>query len=105
MRVREMRRDNRYATRLDVRVTAVLREYGSSQRFEVDLHDLSLTGFRCRTSFRLNAGQSVSVTIPGLAPLESRVAWVDGFDYGCAFERALHVSVFDHLVRRHRKSH
>lgn len=104
MYARAARRDNRYAARLDVKVSAVLREFGSSQRFEVDIEDLSLTGFRCHTSFRLTVGQIVSVTIPGLAPLESRVAWVDGFRYGCSFDRALHVAVFDHLVRRHRKA-
>ena len=104
MYARAARRDNRYATRLDVKVSAVLREFGSSQRFEVDIEDLSLTGFRCHTSFRLTVGQVVSVTIPGLAPLESRVAWVDGFRYGCSFDRALHIAVFDHLVRHHRKS-
>jgi hypothetical protein len=103
MRTATVRRDNRYATRLDVKVSAVLREYGSSQRFEVDLEDLSLTGFRCCTSFRLSVGQTVAVTIPGLAPLQARVARADGHNYGCAFERALHVAVFDHLVRRHRK--
>lgn len=103
MQARPARRDNRYAARLDVKVSAVLREHGSSQRFEVDLEDLSLTGFRCHTGFRLAVGQAVSITIPGLAPLESRVAWVEGYRYGCSFDRALHVAVFDHLVRRHRK--
>lgn len=103
MYARAARRDNRYAARLDVKVSAVLREYGSAQRFEVDIEDLSLTGFRCHTSFSLTVGQVVSITMPGLAPLESRVAWVDGFRYGCSFDRALHVAVFDHLVRSHRK--
>jgi PilZ domain len=103
MRPQVSRRDNRYATRLDVKLDAALRELGSSQRFDIDVEDLSLTGFRFTTSFRLNVGQMVSVTIPGLSALEARVAWVDGYRYGCAFERALHVAVFDHLVARYRK--
>ena len=103
MRAQAARRDSRYATRLDVRLNAALRELGSSQRFTVDVIDLSLTGFRCETSFNLRVGQAVSVTIPGLAPLEATVAWADGFRYGCAFERALHVAVFDHFVARYRK--
>ena len=105
MRAQAARRDNRYAARLDVKVLAVLREYGSSQRFEIAIDDLSLTGFRCRTNMRLRVGQTVAVAIPGLAPLESHVAWVEGHFYGCAFDRALHVAVFDHLVRQHRKVH
>jgi len=104
MRLRNARRDNRYATRLDVKLNAVLREMGSSQKFTIDIIDLSLTGFRCETAFRLQVDQNVSVTIPGLAPLEARVAWVEGFRYGCAFENALHIAVFDHLVSRYRKA-
>ncbi len=103
MRQQVSRRDNRYAARLDVKLDAALRELGSSQRFDIHVDDLSLTGFRFNASFRLNVGQLVAVTIPGLAALEARVAWVDGFHYGCAFDRALHVAVFDHLVTRHRK--
>jgi len=52
----------------------------------------------------LQVDQFVSVTIPGLSPLEARVAWVEGFRYGAAFENALHVAVFDHLVGRYRKA-
>lgn len=103
MRQQLARRDNRYAARLDVKLDAALRELGSSQRFDIHVEDLSLTGLRFCTSFRLQPGQLVSVTIPGLAALEARVAWTEGSNYGCAFDRALHVAVFDHLVARYRK--
>lgn len=102
MRQQLARRDNRYAARLDVKLEATLRELGSSQKFDIDVTDMSLTGFRFSTSFRLNVGQTVSVTIPGLAALEARVCWVEHFNYGAAFDRALHIAVFDHLVARHR---
>lgn len=97
------RRDNRYAARLDVKLDALLRELGSANRFEIHVTDLSLTGIGFTTSFRLNIDQLVAITIPGLAALEARVAWVSGYTYGCEFERALHVAVFDHLVARYRK--
>jgi hypothetical protein len=103
MRQQLARRDNRYAARLDVKLDAALRELGSSQRFDIHVEDLSLTGLGFTTSFRLNVGQLVAVTIPGLAALEARVAWAEGYSYGCAFDRALHVAVFDHLVARYRK--
>jgi hypothetical protein len=102
MRVAAVRKDNRFATRLDVCLEAKLREVGSSSRFKIAIEDLSLTGFRATTSFRLAEGQTVVVTIPTLAPLEARVAWAKGYAYGCAFDRALHVAVFDHLVRQFR---
>lgn len=103
MRQATAKRDNRYGARLDVKVAAALRELGSASKFEVQIDDLSLSGFRCSTGYRLNAGQSVVITIPGLGPLEARVAWADKTHYGCAFERALHVAVFDHLVAQYRK--
>lgn len=96
-------RDNRRALRLDVRLAAGLREPGSSQRFDVDVIDLSVVGFRCETSFTLTPGSAVFVTIPGLGALECTVAWRRGFTYGCAFDRPLHNAVFDHIVAQHRK--
>lgn len=95
-----MRGDNRYASRVDLRFTATLREVGTAFKFTVDIVDLSMTGFRCETASRVAVGQHVSVTIPGLAPLEGRVAWVDGYRFGCKFEKALHVAVFDHIAAR-----
>jgi hypothetical protein len=96
-------RDNRRGLRLDVRLAAGLREPGSSQRFDVDVLDLSIVGFRCETSFTLTPGSAVFVTIPGLGPLECSVAWRAGYVYGCAFDRPLHNAVFDHIAAQYRK--
>ncbi len=98
-----LRNDNRRAMRLDVRLSAGLREPGSAQKFEVDIIDLSVTGFRCETSFTLRPGQMVFVSIPTLGALEAMVMRRDGFVYGCAFERPLYTAVFDHIVAKHRK--
>lgn len=96
-------RDNRRALRLDVRLAAGLREPGSSQRFDVDVIDLSMVGFRCETSFTLTPGSAVFVTIPGLGPLECTVAWRRGYVYGCEFDRSLHNAVFDHIIAQYRR--
>ncbi len=104
MRIQSVRRDNRYSTRLDVKLNAALRELGSPKKFTIDIIDLSLTGLRFDTAFRLQVGQFVLVSIPGLAPLEAKVAWIEGFRYGAAFENALHVAVFDHLVSKYKKA-
>jgi len=87
--------------RFDVRFAAGLREPGTSQRFSVDIIDLSVSGFRCETSFTLNPGQCVYITIPSLGALEAKVIRRNRFDYGCAFEHPLHPAVFDHIVRIH----
>ncbi|CAN5215965.1 hypothetical protein BH09PSE3_BH09PSE3_09810 [soil metagenome] len=96
-------RDNRRALRLDVRLAAGLREPGSSQRFDVDVIDLSMVGFRCETSFTLTPGSAVFVTIPGLGPLECTVAWRRGYVYGCEFDHPLHNAVFDHIIAQYRR--
>ncbi len=98
-----LRRDHRRAERLDVRLAAGLREPGSSQRFEVDVVDLSVVGFRCETSFTLVPGNRVFITIPGLGAIEATVGWRRGYTYGCEFDRYLHNAVFDHIVASHRK--
>ena len=90
--------NNRRALRKPVRLRAQLRDRGTT-KFEIDVIDLSTSGFRAETSFTLWEGHTVWLTLPGLAALEAKVAWRDGFRYGCAFERPLHPAVFDHIVR------
>jgi len=96
-------REARRAERQGVGMTATLREPGSSQRFEVDVIDMSMTGFRCETSFTLRPGQKIFLTIPSLAPLEAQVAWKDGYKYGCAFSNTLHNAVLDHIALRFKR--
>ena len=89
--------DSRRALRKAVRLTAQLRDRGTT-RFAIDVIDLSTTGFRAETSFTLYEGSTVWLTLPGLAGLEARVAWREGVRYGCAFAQPLHQAVFDHIV-------
>ena len=87
----------RRALRKSVRMRAHLRDRGQT-RFEIEVTDLSASGFRAETSFTLWPGTVVWLTLPGLAPLEAVVAWRDKFAYGCAFHKPLHPAVFDHIV-------
>ena len=89
--------EHRRALRKAVKVRAHLRDRGQT-RFEIDVVDLSESGFRAETSFTLWPGTVVWLTLPGLAPLEAVVAWRDKAAYGCAFAKALHPAVFDHIV-------
>ena len=89
----------RHATRLPIAMEADLREQGAT-KFRIKIKDLSVTGFRCETSFTMRPGVRVWLTIPGLGGLEATVAWRDGFKYGFAFDHALHQAVFDHVIRQ-----
>jgi PilZ domain len=91
--------DTRRAQRLSIAFPAMLREPGTT-KFQVMVKDLSVTGFRCETSFTMYPGSTVWMTIPGLNGLEACVAWKDGFKYGFAFVAPLHVAVFDHVIRQ-----
>ncbi len=89
--------ENRRALRKAVRMRAHLRDRGQT-KFEIDVVDLSQSGFRAETSFTLWPGTVVWLTLPGLAGLEAVVAWRDKFKYGCAFQKPLHPAVFEHII-------
>ena len=104
MSVVARKRDHRGTIRLNVRVTAWLREQGSSFKFDVEVIDLSATGFRFQTMSRLQVGQHVFITIPGVSSLEAEIAWSEHFVHGAAFENPLHTAVFDHIADKYRSS-
>lgn len=88
----------RWAERQRVHIQAGLRGHGLV-RFDVEVRDLSITGFRFETSYNLHAGTRIWLNIPGFQGLEATIAWRDGFTYGCSFAIPLHQAVRDHLVR------
>jgi PilZ domain len=96
--------EHRRTMRLDVRFNAGLREPGSSQKFEVEVIDLSMTGFRFETSFTIRPGSKVFVTIPGMSTLDATVHWGRGFIYGAQFDQPLYAGVFDMIAARHKKA-
>ncbi|WP_375394178.1 pilus assembly protein PilZ [uncultured Sphingomonas sp.] len=87
----------RHALRRSVKMRAHLRDRGQT-RFEIEVTDLSQSGFRAETSFTLWPGTIVWLTLPGMAALEAVVAWRDKFKYGCAFAKPIHPAVFDHII-------
>jgi hypothetical protein len=89
--------DMRRALRKAVRLTGQLRDRGST-KFSIDVIDLSTTGFRAETTARLHEGALVWLTLPGMAGLEAKVAWIDHLQCGCSFTQPLHPAVFDRIV-------
>lgn len=88
--------NERRADRSDVRARARLREAGRNP-FDVDLFDLSATGFRFFSYSPPHVGTRLWVNLPGLQLLEAVVRRVDGTNCGCEFVSALHPSVTAHL--------
>jgi len=86
----------RRAERAPVRGHARFREPGFNP-FDVELFDLSSTGFRMVTFFRPQIGKHIWINLPGLQPLEAVVRRADGNNYGCEFVLPLHPSVAKHL--------
>lgn len=93
------RRDARAAERRIVGIRAQLREMGGG-RLSVDVQDLSITGFRVDSIYRIGIGTTVFLTIPSFAALEAEVVWVHKSGYGCQFVQPLHPAVFDMISRR-----
>lgn len=88
----------RRARRASVRGRARFREVGCNP-FEVELHDLSYSGFRMRTYSRPQLGAHIWVTLPGLQALEAVVRRSNGNEFGCEFVLPLHPAVAEHMQR------
>ena len=95
-RERQEGRDGRKASRLPVGFTAKLRERGHST-MDVEVLDLSTSGFRIATLFRVSQGHLVWLSIPGLQPLEAVVRWSAKSEHGCEFVQPLHPAVVTHI--------
>jgi hypothetical protein len=90
--------DSRRQPRVPVVMIARLRDRASN-KYDVRLLDLSVTGFRAEAHYSLDAGQIVWLTIPGMQGLEATVAWRRGTVIGCNFRNPLYPAVLDHIVR------
>jgi len=84
----------------DVQIYADIRERGAG-KYKVHIVDLSRSGFRIHTSSHLRSDREIFLTIPGYAPLEARIAWHRGHEYGCEFITRLHEAIYEHIIKTH----
>ncbi len=91
--------DRRAATRTTVTALARIREPGRNP-FEVELNDLSSSGFRVKTYARFQIGTRFWVTLPNLHPLEAVIRRVEGNEIGCEFVMPLHAAVARHFQNK-----
>jgi hypothetical protein len=87
----------RAASRSAVSIRAQVRIMGTD-KLDIDVTDLSRTGFQVETIYRIQPGATIWLKIPNMAGLEATVKWNRRHSYGCAFVRPLHEAVFDHIV-------
>lgn len=69
-----------------------------TRRAAVELHDLSPFGARIGGVFRVHEDDRFFVTLPGIAPIEARVAWVQAFEFGCEFMTPLNPVIFERIA-------
>jgi PilZ domain len=91
--------EERVAARCRVSIRANVREAGST-RIDIDVVDLSATGFRFESVYGFAIGARVFLSLPTLSPLEAVVAWRNRSSFGCRFVRPLYPSVFDMIAAR-----
>ena len=89
----------RKGERLPVKSELVVRHAGRRPRV-LDVSDLSRHG--CCLSFDdlPRADEWVWVSLPGLAPVEARIRWIEGRRAGVEFVHPIHQAVFDLLLLR-----
>jgi hypothetical protein len=90
----------RKSSRIVVDFSAGLRPRGGTAAVTVHVLDLSVDGFRVDSMLDLHVGMDVWLRLPGLEPIHAKVAWIDGYLAGCAFERPLHPAVLDMIIAR-----
>lgn len=70
------------------------------KRAVVKLRDISELGARVNGVFLVHENDSFYLTLPGLAPIEARVAWVTAFEFGCEFMQPLNPVILESIINR-----
>lgn len=68
------------------------------RRAEVRINDISALGARISGVFLVREHDRFFLKIGNLAPIEARVVWVSGFDFGCEYLQPLSEVILDALT-------
>ncbi len=82
------------------RLSATVQFRRGARRANVRVLDINELGVRVAGVYLMHEGESFWLTLPGLEPIEARVAWTTDFEMGCEFVRPLHPAVFQLLLQR-----
>ncbi len=86
-------------TRVPLRAEVTLRRR-FDHRYTVNLLDISAAGCRVELVERVQPGDLLWVTLPGMTTIEATACWTEGFVAGVQFKHPLHPSVFEMLAAR-----
>ena len=70
------------------------------KRATVKLRDISQLGARVAGVFLVHEDDHFYLTLPGLTPIEARVAWVAEFEFGCEFLKPLNPVILESIIAR-----
>ncbi len=87
------------ADRVSLQAAVTLRRRGSAN-YNVSTSDVSPSGCKVQFVERPRVGETHWLKFDGLEALEAEVRWVEDFNAGVQFARAIHPAVFDMLLAR-----
>lgn len=90
--------DRRTALRWSVDLIVKFREHKSCI-LPVKLLDVSITGCRLETGFKLKSKEDAIIVIPGFEPLVARIVWNRDKQTGLRFVVPLHRAIAEHIYR------
>jgi hypothetical protein len=95
--------DSRRAPRRVVNLAARLREPGA-RLVDIELLNLSTTGFMAQCDASLEQGDPVWLKLPGCAPESAKVVWIEDGKAGFEFATPLHEATVEMLAAAGRKT-
>ena len=94
--------EDRCAPRIPLSLPAKLRASNTSA-FNIEIKDLSLSGFACKAVTAMPQGARCWLTMPGMESMQAEVVWNDGIFVGCAFQSLLSQVILDALIARYKE--
>ena len=94
--------ERRKSDRMVIAMPATLRASGG-RRVNVELRDISITGFSCEYASSLSIGERLWMKFADYEALEVEVVRREGFYYGLSFIRPLHEAMIGHVIQRYGK--
>ncbi len=91
--------EDRSAPRIKLSIPATLRPSGD-KGFQVNVIDLSLSGFACKALTSMHPGTRCWLTLPGLSALQAEIVRNDDNIVGCAFANLLSPAVLELIIAR-----
>jgi hypothetical protein len=85
-----------------VNLAADLRQPGS-ELVDVEVADLSITGFMMRCPLDVDPGAVVWLKLDGCTPMKSEVVWVQDGKAGCRFVTPLYPALLDQIIENQPK--